>query len=273
MDPQQVQLLLDTVSQQQDQIKVLVQTFQNLPGVQNPMQVNVNHPVPDVNVIRAENVQKISLNLRKSSRVKIFKADTDIDAYLRKFREEIKTLKQMFGIANDLSRDEYVSIFRASLDYHVIERVEQVFVKDPLNPKTWANISIEDLHKLMKDEFGSKATDVAEVLKQFGTSRKCKSSEQNVQEFYFDWLQSIPEVMRPTDQAGRIAFVDLIHRSMFYISLNDKYLQQALSDLKLENPKLNDFVTEAVAVESRRRCFQDIANCSSSLDKGGGLNL
>ena len=76
--------------------------------------------------------------------------------------------------------------------------------------KTWENISIADLHKLMKEEFGSKQTDVANVLKQFGPARLAKSPDQSVAEFYFQWLQNIPEVMKPTDNDSREAFVDLM---------------------------------------------------------------
>ena len=161
MDQDLIKQLLDTVvqqrdqmTQQQNQISDLVNALQAIPGVRNPLQVQVQAPNIDANVQRADNVQKISLNLRKSTRVKIYKGDSDIHIYLRKFGEEVKTLKQMVGIANDLSRDEYVPIFRASLDFHVIERVEQVFKKDPQAIKTWENISIADLHQLMKNEFG-----------------------------------------------------------------------------------------------------------------------
>ena len=154
MEPEYVKQIVDAVAASQNQVKNLVDTLMAMPGVRQPVQVQVQAPNQDANAIRAENIQKISLNLRKGSRVKVYKADSDIHVYLRKFGEEIKTLKQMVGIANDLSRDEYVPIFRASLDFHVIERVEQAFKKDPQAPKTWANISIADLHKLMKDEFG-----------------------------------------------------------------------------------------------------------------------
>ena len=78
--------------------------------------------------------------------------------------------------------------------------------------------------------------------------------------------------MNPSDDNGRVAFVDLIHRSMFYIALNDKNLQKALSDLKVDDPKLKDFFSEAVAAESRTRCYQDIANCSNSLEKGVSIS-
>ena len=57
---------------------------------------------------------------------------------------------------------------------------------------------------------------------------------------------------------------------MYYISLNDTYLQQALLDLKTPNPTLKTYFDETIAAESRRKCFQDIATTSSSLDSKGG---
>ena len=114
--------------------------------------------------------------------------------------------------------------------------VEQVFKKNPNAVVTWATVTIANLHKLMKEEFGAKHTDVANVLKQFGPSRLVKSSDKSVQDFYFEWSQAIPEVMKPSTDAELKEFADLIHRAMFYFSLNDTYLQQALSDLKTPNP-------------------------------------
>ena len=172
----------------------------------------------------------------------------------------------MVGINDDLTKEEYIPIFRASLDFSVIECVEQVLTK---NNKDWANVSIADLIKLMKDEFGTKHTDVANVLKQFGPSRLTKSQDQSVQEFYFQWSQAIPEIMKPSNEQECKDFVDLMHRAMYYISLDDKYLQQALSDLKTPNPTIKTYFDETVAAESRRKCFQDIAQSSSCLDSKG----
>ena len=55
------------------------------------------------------------------------------------------------GISNDLTREEYIPLLRASLDFNVIKCVEQVFVQNPNSIKTWENISVEDLHKLLID--------------------------------------------------------------------------------------------------------------------------
>ena len=43
-----------------------------------------------------------------------------------------------------------------------------------------------------------------------------------------------------------------------------------LTDLKTLNPNLKAYFDETIAAESRRKCFQDIATSSSSLDSKGG---
>ena len=42
----------------------------------------------------------------------------------------------MVVITNDLQQAEYVPLFRAALDFNVLERVEQVFVQNANNVRT-----------------------------------------------------------------------------------------------------------------------------------------
>ena len=87
---------------QQEQIASLCQALKN----KDPLQVNVAHAPRNAAEVRAEKIQQLTLNLRKSNRIKLYKPETDINVYLRKFKEEIQTLKHMVGIANDLDCDE-----------------------------------------------------------------------------------------------------------------------------------------------------------------------
>ena len=273
---QQMNSQQELIKNQQSQIEGLIDAIKQMPGVTDPVRVTVNAPVDRAEDVRARKIQNLAINLRKSNRIKPFKVNdaADIRKYIKKFEEELKSLKPMVGIDNDLTQAEYVPLFRSSLDYDVIERVEQVFLKDPMNVVTWQAISIVDLHKLMILEFGIQYTDVATVLQQFGPSRLQKSADKTVAEFYFEWCQGIPEIMKPTSNEEYKKFTDLILRSIFYISLDDLYLQQALSDLKDPDPTLKSYFDEAVAAESRRKSFQDITTTSSNLDsKGGGGNF
>ena len=252
------------IADQQSQIADLIQNIKEPPTVT----VEFKQPPPENNVIRAEKVQKISYNLRRSARLKPFKvsADVDIKLFLKRFDEELQSMKVMVGFNENLNKEEYVPIFRSCLEFPVKERVDQVLTS---MGKTWANITIPELLKLMKDEFGSKQTDVADVLKQFGPQRLAKNPNESVAEFYFRWHQNVPEIMKPVDNAGYKDFVDLIHRSMFYISLEDEFLQKALSDMKEPDPTLKKYFDEACNAESRRLSFQNISKSSTSIDNKG----
>ena len=61
--------------------------------------------------------------------------------------------------------------------------------------------------------------------------------------------------MKPNTEQEFKDFADLIHRAMYYISLDDTYLQQALTDLKTPNPNLKAYFDETIAAESRRKFF------------------
>ena len=154
------------MAEQQQTITALLQQIRN-PA---PVQVQYVPAAPNVDEVRAEKVQKINLNIRKSNRLKLFKVsnDSDIKLFLKKFDEELQNMKVMVGLDENLTRDEYVPIFRSCLDYPVVERVGQVLTS---KNKTWENVTIEDLVVYMKDEFGSKQTDVANVFKMFGSQR------------------------------------------------------------------------------------------------------
>ena len=234
----------------------LVETIKAMPGVQGPIAVDMRPAQPPTAAeIRAEKVQRLAVSMRKSNRVKPFKFDSDILVFLKRFQEELTSLKSITGIDFQLSKDEYIPILRVSLDFAVLDRLEQRFKRDDQNVITWAAVTIDELHKVMKEEFGQKQTDVAEVLGQFGQSRLVKSPDKSVKDHFFEWESAIPEIMKPTTDAERKDFVDLMHRSMYYISREDSYLQKSLSDLKVAKPTLQAYFEEAVAAESRRRCY------------------
>ena len=150
MSGEDMKKLVDTVVLQQGQIANLIETIKLMPGVAHPVVVNVQQAQIDPVIVRAEKVQRLSINMRKSNHIKVFKAnnDSDIRKFIKKFGEELTSLKPMVGIDNALTKEEYVPIFRASLDFTVLERVEQVFKKDIGNIKTWGTITNDDLHKL-----------------------------------------------------------------------------------------------------------------------------
>ena len=206
------------VATSQAQIAALLGAIQQKPQVGGPINVAVNQPAPDADVIRADKLQRIALGLRKSNRVKVFNhtKDSNIRIYIKKFDEEVRSLKTMVGIDNDLIDREYVPLLRNNLDFHVLKRVEQAFKADPQALKSWDIITIAELHTLLINEFGEKQTDIANVLSQFGPSRVQKVPEKSVSEFYFDWYTQIPDIMKPATPDDCIKFADLILRAMFF---------------------------------------------------------
>ena len=238
-------------------------------SIQQPGPITVRAPDPDADAVRADKIQKVNVNMRRSQRFKPYKVstDTDIKLFLKKFDEELTNVKSLVGLAGeDLKKEEFVPIFRSCLDYSVVERVDQVLKGQS---KKWEDLTEADLLKLMKDEFGEKQTEVARVISMFGAQRLTKSPNEKVSEFYFKFLQNIPESMKPSTEQGRKDFVDLIHRSMFYISLDDEYIQKALSDLKDDAPTLKKYFDEAQAAECRRSSYKDIAKTCTTTDSNG----
>ena len=96
--------------------------------------------VPDAGAIaaaaaaRVDKVSKLGIALRKSYKVKEFKDthDGSVKEWLTRFDQEITTLKKMSGVADDLSRDEIVELFKDKLEYAVVKRLDTAFTaKEP----------------------------------------------------------------------------------------------------------------------------------------------
>ena len=133
----------------------------------------------------------------------------------------------MSGIADDLSRDEIVELFKDKLEYAVVKRLDTAFTaKEPA--WTWAAVTYENLKIIMKEEYGSKIAEVSEVLLQFGPSRFKKASEMTVAKFTHLWQEQLPECMTPNSEAELRKFADLMKRALYYYCLDDQYLQKVV---------------------------------------------
>ena len=178
-------------------------------------------PAPDPDSVRKDQVLKITSNFNKSKRLKPYKVTHDIKLFLKMFDEEIINMRAAVGLNDQLKKEEWVPIFRSSLDFPVVERVKVILTS---KGKAWDTIEIADLKTIMKDEFGSRQTDVANVLTLFGPNRLVKKPDETVSEFFFRWQQNIPENMKPNNEQAYKEYVDLIDRSLFYIALDDEVL-------------------------------------------------
>merc|ERR1712240_729470 len=172
------------------------------------------------------------------------------------------------GINGVHGRDEYVPLFRSCLEYAVVERVAQVLLA---KNKTWANVSIEELKTYMKSEFGSSQTDVANVLKMWGPSRLTKRKDETAADHYFRFKQGFPECLKPQTEAEKDKYIDLMNRSMYYISLDDDYLQKEVSNIKTADPTEKYFFDEVVSAEARLNTYNDISKTTVSAEGSGTI--
>ena len=91
-------------------------------------------PPVDADTVRKEQVLKITQNFNKAKRLKPYKVTHDIKLFLRMFDEEIINMRASVGLKEDLKKEEWVPIFRASLDFPVVDRVKVILLG---KNKTW----------------------------------------------------------------------------------------------------------------------------------------
>ena len=103
---EELKQMAETVNLQQQQIASLIDAIKAMPGIANPMAVNVHTAPPDAVAVRADKVQRLALCMRKSNRIKPFRFDSDIQIFIKRFGEELTSLKQINGIDFVLTRDE-----------------------------------------------------------------------------------------------------------------------------------------------------------------------
>ena len=190
MAQQQRDALAEKIAADQRHREEMDSIFQQI-NVNPIAQLEYRPQAPNANEVRADKIQKINFNIRKSNRLKPFKvsSECDIKLFLKRFDEELVNMKSMVGLADELTDLEYIPIFRVCLDFAIVERVGQVLVS---MGKTWETITKAELLKLMREEFGSRQTDVAEVLKMFGPKRLIKKPDEKVGEFFFIFNKIFP---------------------------------------------------------------------------------
>ena len=240
-------------------------------GGRQPLQVGA---LPNEAAIRAEKLQKLSLALRKSNKIKDFTdtQTTSIREWLRRFEAELMALKKMSGINDDLQRDEVIECIKDRLDYSVTQRLETAFqAKEP--QLTWGAVTLVELKKVLLEEYDSKETDVSAVLIQFGPNRLKKTADMSVDKFFHLWSEQLPECMLPNTAPENSRFVDLVKKALFYFCLDDKYLQEQLCELKGDNLTLKMYLDAARVAEQKRKSFQEIGKSSAHLDSASGVSI
>ena len=226
-------------------------------------------------MIRAGKILELRTAFRgKHAKVKDFieGQDTSIRVWLRRFDYEVSELKGLKGIQDELSEPEYKSILKDKLDVAVVNRLDTVFLTKKPAVWTWENVTKKQLQECLLEEFGCKADPVSVLLQQFGPSRLKKDPNESVSKFYHKFKEQLPALFYPETEEERKEFVDVVVRSLFYFSLEDKYLQQEISNIK-DDPSLEKFYSEAVTAEAKRNSFRQIGVSSSQLDSRSGVSV
>ena len=149
MDERLEKMVLDVVEQnnlQKQQFSELLAAIRHKPQLGGEIRAVVQPPPADAVAVRADKVQRLTLALRKSNKIRDFKdvLESDIREWVKKFDFEIDALKRMVGINNDLTREEYIPLLRDKLDYSIVKRLDSIFKhKNPaLN---WDGVSKDEL--------------------------------------------------------------------------------------------------------------------------------
>ena len=261
--------LVATMAQQNARL-ITALSERPLPAV--PQVQNVAAAAPQA--VRENKLAQLSQALRKSTKIKDFRDSPEckIREWLRRFDQEILALRKMYGLAEELNRNEWVVCIRDKLDYDVQDRLETEFrAKEPVY--TWEEITEVQMKATLTDIYGKGETDVSAVMCQFGPNRLRKTSDMSVAKFYHMWLDQLPECMLPVSAEENAKFVDLIKRSLFYFCLDDTYLQEKLCEIKEEPVTLQLFMKEAIEAEMKRKSFNEIGVISSHLDSSSGISV
>ena len=242
------------------------------------------HAAPDPGdaAVRAKNILLMRKDFRKSQRVKPFSekdftgnksSDQKPSDWLKRFEEELGQQRDMANVVAPLTREEWMPCFMDKIDFASRERLETAMANKKPAAYTWDTVAIQDIKNLLCTEFGVKESKVNEVLIQFGPNRYKKPTEMGVATFYHKWAAQLPVCMHPSTDPEYKEFTDLIKRSLFYLNLDDKYLQEELCKIREEEQKLPKFLEEAVKAETHRKAFVEIGTTGAALDTTQGVTV
>ena len=149
MDERIEKLVHDAVQQgneSRQQLNELLQVFKNIPQIGGEIRAIVQPQQQNAQAVRAEKLQRLTLALRKSNKIKDFKdsLETDIKTWLKKFDFEIVALKRMVGIGDDLTDAEYIPLCHDKIDHIMVKRLYAIFEQS--NPVLqWDQLTKADL--------------------------------------------------------------------------------------------------------------------------------
>ena len=216
---------------------------------------------PSIEDIRREKVTKLYTLLQKSQKIKDYKESSDepFRKWFDRYETELYSLGNIncnLNLAiNAFTRDEYINCLQIKLDYEARKRLESAFLThEP--PVTWIAVTIPQIKALMFSEFGKYEPDIASVLGCFGPDRFKKTNDMSISQYYHQFKEKLPECLKPNTEAEHKNAIDLVHRSIFYQGLDDRYIEQQLCNLRGDVLSMKQFYDEAVAAEARKKTFE-----------------
>ena len=226
--------------------------------------------------IRQAKFKELYKNISQKSKLKPFSPSDDPREWLDVFEEEITSLAQnICGIdlaTESLTDREFVELLRCKITNSVRKEILQKF--DTFEPKlTFETVTKKQIADLLKEQFGAKEPDMSSFLTAFGPNRFKKTPEMPVKNFFCLWIDQLPPCLSPKTDQERIKAVDLMRRSAFYHSLDDKYLQEELSKVKESEQTLAKFREVAEIAEARRKHHQDIADKSDFINPKSDIGI
>ena len=193
--------------------------------------------------------------------------------WLKRFEEELDQQRVMCNVVAPLTRDEWIPCFKDKLEFETRERLDTAMANKKPAPYTWAAVSVAEIKQLLVAEFGKIESKVSEVIFQFGPNRYKKPADMGVATYYHKWVAQLPACMMPSNEEEYKEFNDLVKRSLFYLNLDDKFLQEELCKLKEDDQKLSRFLEEAVKAEAHKKAFVEIGNTGAQLDTSQSVSV
>ena len=230
---------------------------------------------PNEAAVRAKNLLLMRKDLRKSQRCKNFteKQEMKPQEWVKRLEEELEQQRDLCNVPAPLTRAEWIPCFKDKIEFDTRERLETAMANMKPAAYTWDAVTEAQIKTLLIAEFGKIESKVSEVLIQFGPNRFRKPADMGVATFYHKFVAQLPVCMLPTSDDEHKEFADLIKRSLFYLNLDDKNLQEELCKLKEEDQSLPKFLEEAVKAEAHRKAFVEIGNTGAQLDTAQGVSV
>ena len=171
----------------------------------------------------------------------------------------------------EITAPNYVNMLRSKLEDDICQDISIKFsVCDPV--KKWETITKEDLQEFLIQQYETKEPPVAGLLHVFGSNRYKKTSEDIMTHRSKFW-DKLPSFLKPKDDAGRVQLVDIMHRTLYYHSLDDPDIQKKLFEIPEADQSYNKFYETAILIESQRAHYKATANQAVVLDSASAVNV